>query len=72
MIYVNNTTGERYYGGAMTKKLDDSTLWSGIPTTEQLFAWGYEEYIQPVYEPTDEELNQISAEEALDIITGNN
>ena len=68
MIYVNNTTGERYYGSAMTKKLDDSTLWSGVPTAEQLEEWGFEEYIPPTppeLQPTDE----IPDYEALQIIT---
>ena len=69
MIYINTNTGKRYYGGAMTRTLEDGSLWSGVPTPEQLAEWGYEEYVPPTYEPTEEELNQISAEEALDIIT---
>lgn len=69
MYYTNKYTGKRYYGGAMTRTLADGSLWSGIPSAEQLQEWGYEEYVPPVYEPTEEELNQISAEEALDIIT---
>ena len=69
MYYTNKYTGKRYYGGPMTRKLEDGSLWSGVPTPEQLEEWGYEEYVPPVYEPTEEELNQISAEEALQIIT---
>ena len=69
MIYKHTETGKYYYGGALTITLPNGTLFSGIPTSEQLEEWGYEEYVPPVYEPTEEELNQISAEEALDIIT---
>ena len=69
MMYYNLDTNKFYYGGAMTRTLEDGSLWSGVPTPEQLAEWGYEEYVPPVYEPTEEELNQISAEEALQIIT---
>ena len=69
MIYRHTNTGKFYYGGAMTRKLEDGSLWSGIPSTEQLAEWGFEEYVPPIYELTEEELNQISAEEALEIIT---
>lgn len=68
MQYRNYTTNAFYNGGALTMTLPNGNLFSGIPTNEQLEAWGYEEYVPPVYEPTEEELNQISAEEALDII----
>lgn len=69
MTYIHTETRKFYYGGAMTRTLADGSLWSGVPKAEQLAEWGYEEYVPPVYEPTEEELNQISAEEALQIIT---
>ena len=69
MTYYNSNINQFYYGGALTITLPNGTLFSGIPTSEQLQDWGFEEYVPPVYEPTEEELNQISAEEALDIIT---
>ena len=61
MTYINQTTGKRYYGGALTITLPNGTLFSGTPSAEQLAEWGYEEYVPPVYEPTEEELNRISA-----------
>lgn len=69
MIYIHTETGKMYYGGSITI-IHNGVLFSGIPTEEQLTEWGFVEYIPPIYEPTEEELNQISAEEALDIITG--
>lgn len=63
MTYYNPYTNKYYYGGAMTITLNDGSLWSGIPTSTQLHDWGYEIYIPPM--PSGE----ISAEEALDIIT---
>lgn len=68
MIYINNETGEIYNGGAMTRMLDNSTLWSGVPTPEQLTEWGFVEYIPPE-PPEPQPTDEISAEEALDIIT---
>ena len=57
MIYVNNKTGDRYAGGALTI-LHNGSLFSGIPTAEQLEEFGYEsEEIEP-YEPSQEELTR--------------
>lgn len=68
MHYINNTTHQHYYGGAMTRKLSNGSIWSGVPTSEQLAEWGYVIYIppeQPEPQPTD----IISNTEALQIIT---
>lgn len=67
MIYIHTETGKRYYGGAMTITLEDGSLWSGVPTPEQLAEWGYEEYIPPTPEP--EPTDEIDDSEALQIIT---
>ena len=71
MVYINTETGEFYYGGAMTRMLDNSTLWSGIPTSEQLTEWGFVEYIPP--EPPEPQPptpdDELDAYEALQIIT---
>ena len=69
MIYIHTETGKMYYGGtAMTRMLDNSTLWSGIPTEEQLTEWGFVEYIPPEPpEPTPED--ELDDFEALQIIT---
>ena len=62
MRYVNKTTNERYSeGNAMTRYLEDGSLFSGIPTNEQLTAWGFEpvqEVVSPAveYVPSYEEL----------------
>ena len=47
--------GHIYAGGSMTR-LVDGALFSGVPTVEQLTAWGYEEWHEP--EPTPEQLLQ--------------
>ena len=58
MNYINKTTGHLYTGGAMTKKVG-GTVFTGIPTSEQLKAWGYEEVPDPApYTPTEEDLRR--------------
>ena len=43
-VYKNKNTKETYVeGNALTWQIDESTLWSGIPTEEQLTKWGFEE-----------------------------
>ena len=51
-----NKNLNRYYteGQTLTFKVNESTLFSGVPTEEQLLAWGFEEYIAPEPEPVDE------------------
>ena len=69
--YRNKTTGEIYLEGrTLTWQIDESTLWSGIPTEEQLSEWGFEEMIIP--QPTEREIKmrQIKAELAsMDYLT---
>lgn len=72
MVYIQTETGKLYYSGtAMTRMLDNSTLWSGIPSVEQLTEWGFVEYIPPEPpeppEPTPED--ELDDFEALQIIT---
>lgn len=71
MIYINQTTNKRYYGGSMTV-IQNGVLFSGIPSVEQLTEWGFVEYIPPEPpeppEPTPED--ELSPYEALQIITG--
>ena len=52
--YYNPTTHEWYIEGNSITKYIDGSLFSGIPSVEQLESWGYEEYIEPT--PTPEEL----------------
>ena len=52
--YYNSTTKEWYTEGQSVTKYINGSLFSGIPSVEQLESWGYEEWIEPV--PTPEEL----------------
>ena len=68
--YYNATTHEWYTEGqTMTRELGNG-VFSGIPTVEQLTAWGFEEWIEPA--PTPEQLlerakaNKIAELEAYD------
>ena len=52
--YYNEELKKFYIEGqTLTFKTDSSTLFSGIPTGEQLLEWGFEEYIEPEPEPVD-------------------
>lgn len=52
--YYNSNTGEWYTEGNSITKYIDGSLFSGIPSVEQLTEWGYEEWVEPT--PTPEEL----------------
>lgn len=68
MIYVNNETGDRYVGGTMTICINGS-LFSGIPTVEQLESWGYiEEIPSSPQEPTQEEIKRERMDEILQLL----
>lgn len=42
MTYYNEEVRMFYYdGGSMTRRLEDGSVWSGVPTAEQLTEWGY-------------------------------
>lgn len=50
--YYNETTGQYYYEGrSMTRQIDEHTVWSGVPSDEQLAEWGFEEVTVPVPTP---------------------
>lgn len=52
--YYNATTKEWYTEGqSMTRRVENG-VFTGIPSVEQLYEWGFVEYIEP--EPTPEEL----------------
>ena len=61
--YYNKTTGEWYNEGqTMTHSTEDS-LFSGVPTEEQLTEWGFEEWVEP--EPTPTKLLEEAKEEKI-------
>ena len=46
--YYNSTTNEWYNEGqGIVKRLENGSLFMGVPTSEQLSSWGYEEYVEP-------------------------
>lgn len=65
--YVNKETQEWYQEeNSMTRKLNDGSVFSGIPTVAQLEAWGYEEWeLEPAPEPTEEELERQNLQDRL-------
>ena len=73
MIYKNNTTGEVYRGGAITRRLSNGVVFSGVPSTEQLTEWGFELYPPPVPERTleiakSEKIAEITAYDTSDAV----
>lgn len=55
MKYIKNKTIYNE-GDILTYRIDESTVFAGIPTAEQLEEWGFEEYTpEPIPEPTEEE-----------------
>lgn len=68
-IYINNTTGDRYYEGRSITTYHDGVLFSGIPSAEQLTEWGYTLYIPPTpTEPTQEEIAEQQRRARMDEI----
>lgn len=68
--YYNSTTHEWYTQGQIMTRRVDNGVFSGIPSEEQLTAWGFLEYVEPP--PTPEELlqqakaNKVAELEAFD------
>lgn len=64
MIYKNNTTGEMYHGGAITRRLDNGAVVTGTPTPEMLAEWGFELYTppQPQVDVREQRMDEILAE----------
>lgn len=64
MTYKNNTTGEIYYGGAITRRLDNGAIVTGTPTPEMLAEWGFIPYtpLQPKVDTREQRMQEILAE----------
>lgn len=52
--YYNSTTKEWYTEGNILTRRVNGALFSGVPSVEQLTAWGFVEWVEP--EPTPEQL----------------
>lgn len=61
--YYNATTHEWYTEGqSMTRRVDNG-VFTGIPSAEQLFAWGFREWVEPA--PTPAELLERAKQEKI-------
>lgn len=72
MIYKNNTTGEMYHGGAITRRLDNGAVVTGTPTPKMLAEWGFTPYTppQPKVDIRKQRMDEILAELAsMDYLT---
>ena len=72
MIYKNNITGEMYYGGAITRRLDNGAVITGTPTPEMLVEWGFIPYTppQPQVDAREKRMQEILAElTSMDYLT---
>lgn len=72
MIYKNNTTGEMYYGGAITRRLDNGAVVTGTPTPEMLAEWGFTLYTPPIpqVDVRKQRMDEILAElDSMDYLT---
>ena len=59
--YFNKDTSKLYYEGSSITHKAGNSLFSGVPTEEQLEEWGYAELVSQEVEPTpptEEELQQ--------------
>ena len=58
-----DTQGHLYTGGAMTRR-EGNSVFTGIPTKQQLTEWGYTEVAPPEpYTPTEEDIKRQRMEE---------
>lgn len=61
--YYNSTTHEWYYEGQSLTRRVENGVFSGIPSVEQLTAWGFSEWHEP--EPTPEQLLERAKQEKI-------
>lgn len=72
MTYKNNITGEMYYGGAITRRLDNGAVVTGTPTPEMLAEWGFTPYTptQSQVDVREQRMQEILAElSSMDYLT---
>lgn len=65
--YYNSNTHDWYTEGqSVTRKIDNGTLFAGVPSEKQLNDWGYEEHVPPTpIEPTEEDIRRQRMDEIL-------
>jgi hypothetical protein len=59
--YYNATTKEWYNEGQSLTRRVENGVFTGIPSEEQLYEWGFREWVEPAptpYEPTEEEVKK--------------
>ena len=61
--YYNATTKEWYTEGQSLTRRVNGTLFSGVPSVEQLTAWGFVEWVEPA--PTPEQLLEKAKQEKI-------
>lgn len=61
--YYNETTKEWYTEGNSLTRRVNGALFSGVPSLEQLTAWGFVEWVEPA--PTPEELLERAKQEKI-------
>lgn len=61
--YYNSTTKEWYTEGQSLTRRVNGTLFSGVPSIEQLTAWGFVEWVEPA--PTPAELLERAKQEKI-------
>ena len=66
--YYNKKTGEYYYEGrSITRRLDDGRIFAGMPTSQQLAEWGFEEWVEPTPPEPERTLEVAKAEKIAEI-----
>ena len=58
-MYINKEKGITYYGGSLTYSIDENTLFSGVPTEEQLIEWGFEKEPEYVVDEKIQRMDEI-------------
>lgn len=67
MIQYKDKENHLYTGGAMTRR-EGGSIWTGVPTNEQLKAWGYEEVVNTPYQQTEEDVKRQRMEQIKQLL----
>lgn len=60
-----NASERRWYnaGRGITRRIDAHTIFSGVPSEEQLQEWGYELYVEQEQNESNEDLAMVESEQ---------